>query len=88
MVLIQSYKFSYCTTITSNNIIANIALGLSIFSGAKDEDIDSFIHLFRGYLYAIGVDPIANRDQALGIFQACFKGEAGIWYNEHILEKR
>ena len=62
-----------------------IALGLPIFSEAEDEDIDSFIHLFRGYFHAIGIDPVANSDRALGIFQACFKGEAGVWYNEQIL---
>jgi len=67
--------------------MANIALGLPTFAGLEDEDIDSFIHLFRGYLHAIGVDPVVNGDQALGIFRACFKGEAGIWYDEHILGK-
>jgi hypothetical protein len=68
--------------------MANVALGLPTFSGHEDEDIDSFIHLFRGYLHAIGVDPIANSARALGIFRACFKGEASIWYDEHILGKR
>jgi hypothetical protein len=67
--------------------MANIALGLPTFAGLEDEDIDSHIHLFRGYLHAIGVDPVANGDQALGIFRACFKGEAGVWYDEHILGK-
>ena len=70
--------------------MANITLGLPVFSGSEDEDIDSFIHLYRSYMYlhAIGIDPVANSDQALGIFRACFKGEAGVWYNEQILGKK
>ena len=42
--------------------MANITLGLPVFSGSEDEDIDSFIHLYCGYLRAISIDPVANSD--------------------------
>ena len=48
--------------------MAAITIGLPAFSGHEDEDIDSFIHLFLGYLNAINLNPIGNSAQCIGIF--------------------
>ena len=55
--------------------MAAITLGLPTFSGHEDEDIDSFIHLFLGYLNAINLNPVGNSARYIGIFRACLKGE-------------
>ena len=59
------------------------------YSGTTDEDVDTFINLFRGYLAAINVNPVgAQRYQALGILRGCMKGDGASWYDDNILGKR
>ena len=54
--------------------MAVVTLGLPIFEGKEDDDVNTFINLFQGYLHGINVDPVANSAQALGILRGCMKG--------------
>ena len=68
--------------------MAVVTLGLPIFEGKEDDDVNTFINLFQGYLHGINVDPVANSAQALGILRGCMKGESANWFDEYILGKR
>ena len=35
----------------------DVTLGMPIFSGDPDEDVELFLDLFRGYLAGLGIDP-------------------------------
>jgi len=68
--------------------MAAVTLGLPTFSGYEDEDIDAFIHLVHGYFNAINLAPVGNSARCMGLFRACFKGDAAIWFDDNILGKR
>ena len=36
--------------------MTNVALGMPIFSGDPDEDVELFLDLFRGYLAGLDID--------------------------------
>ncbi|CAG8536459.1 13915_t:CDS:2 [Gigaspora margarita] len=40
------------------------------------------------YLAGTGIDPVANRDQALGILRGCLHGQALEWFDQKILGKQ
>jgi hypothetical protein len=60
--------------------MANITLGLLIFGGRKEDDLEKFIELYKGYLYTLGIDPAADGgpptgwEKANGILRACMTG--------------
>ncbi|CAG8572448.1 4821_t:CDS:2 [Ambispora leptoticha] len=62
-------------------------LSLPNFSGEYDEDIDIFNSRLSSYLAGVGIDPVANRDQAFGILRGCLSGRVLIWFDEKILGK-
>ena len=68
--------------------MAAVTLGLPTFSSHEDEDIDAFIHLVHGYFNAINLAPVGNSARCMELFQACFKGDAAVWFDDNILEKR
>ena len=68
--------------------MAAITLGLPTFSGYEDEDIDTFIHLVHGYFNAINLAPVGNSARCMGLFRACFKEDAAVWFDDNILGKR
>jgi hypothetical protein len=74
--------------------MANIALGLPIFAGREEDDLERFIELYKGYLHTLGINPAAGVgaptgwEKANGILRACMTGSAAEWYNNNILGKR
>ena len=74
--------------------MALITVGMPLFSGEPDEDINRFVDLFKGYLAGLGIDPTdaaagppSGRERALGLFRGCMQGEAAVWYDETFLGK-
>jgi hypothetical protein len=74
--------------------MANIALGLPIFAGREEDDLERFIELYKGYLHTLGINPAAGAgppagwEKANGILRACITGPAAEWYDNNILGKR
>jgi hypothetical protein len=46
--------------------MANIALGLPIFAGRKEDDLERFIELYKSYLHTLGIDPAAGVEAPTG----------------------
>ena len=73
--------------------MANITLGMPIFSGDPDEDVELFLDLFRGYLAGLGIDPtdaVGNPSgwrRSLGLLRGCMRGPAGEWFDQHLTRK-
>ena len=74
--------------------MATVALGLPIFAGNEEDDLERFIELYKGYIHSLGIDPSADGgpptgwEKANGIFRACLTGPSAQWYDENILGKR
>jgi hypothetical protein len=74
--------------------MATVAIGMPIFAGHDDDDLERFIELYKGYIHSIGIDPSADGgpptgwEKAMGIFRACLTGPAAKWYDTNILGKR
>src|SRR5271154_1667356 len=73
---------------STTDSMAAVTLGLLTFSGHEDKDIDAFIHLVHGYFNAINLAPVGNSARCMGLFRACFKGDAAVWFDDNILGKR
>ncbi|CAB4431769.1 unnamed protein product [Rhizophagus irregularis] len=74
--------------------MATVALGLPIFEGREDDDLERFIELYKGYLHSLGINPAAEGgpptgwEKGMGILRACMKGPAADWYDNNILGRR
>jgi hypothetical protein len=60
--------------------MANVTLGMPIFSNEPDEDVDLFLDLFRGYIAGLGINSADNtgnppgHSRALGLLRECMRG--------------
>jgi hypothetical protein len=74
--------------------MTNIALGLPIFAGREEDDLERFIELYKDYLHTLGINPAASAgppagwEKANGILRACITGPAAEWYDNNILGKQ
>jgi hypothetical protein len=77
--------------------MANIALGLPIFAGCKEDGLKRFIELYKGYLHILGINLAASGGlptgwkKANGILRVCMIGSVAKWYDyydNNILGKR
>lgn len=75
--------------------MVTVTVGMPIFSGEDEEDVEQFIDLFAGYLAGLGIDPAdmgggppSGSQRALGLFRACMKGPAAVWFDEQLTGKR
>src|SRR5271167_4014753 len=70
--------------------MANVTLGMSIFSGEPDEDVELFLDLFRGYLAGLGINPADNAGNptghscALGLLRGCMRGSTTKWFDREL----
>src|SRR5688572_26036955 len=73
--------------------MALIVADMPRFSVEDGHDLDAFIHLYIGYLNAVGVDPNADggpptgKDRAMGILRSCLQGSTAQWFDENIVGK-
>ena len=73
--------------------MANVTLGMPIFSGDPDEDVELFLDLFRGYLAGLGINPADNagnptgHSRALGLLRGCMRGPAADWFDRELTGK-
>ena len=74
--------------------MALVTLGLPIFSGGPDEDVERHVELFTGYIDGLGINPALNNNgpptsmnRVKGLFRASLSGEAGEWYDEQFIGK-
>ena len=73
--------------------MANVTLGMPIFSGDPDKDVELFLDPFRGYLTELGIDPtnaVGNPPgwrRSLGLLRECMRGPAGEWFDQHLTGK-
>ena len=75
--------------------MALVTLGLPIFSGGPDEDVERHIKLFAGYLAGLNINPANNAGgpptpmkRSQGLFRASLSGEAGEWHDSEFIGKR
>ena len=74
--------------------MATVAIGMPVFAGHDEDDLERFIELYKGYIHSIGIDPSAGGgpptgwEKAMGILRACLTGPAAKWYDSNILGKR
>ena len=74
--------------------MATVAIGMPVFAGNDDDDLERFFELYKGYIHSIGIDPSAvagnpaGWEKAMGILRACLTGPASRWYDANILGKR
>ena len=73
--------------------MANVTLGMPIFSGDPDEDVELFLDLFRGYIAGLGINPADNagnptgHSRALGLLRGCMRGVASDWFDRELTGK-
>src|ERR1044071_5901665 len=73
--------------------MANVTLGMPIFSGDPDEDVELFLDLFRGYLAGLGINPADNvgnptgHSRAYGLLRGCMRGLAVDWFDRELTGK-
>ena len=73
--------------------MANVTLGMPIFSGDPDEDVELFLDLFRGYLAGLGINPADNagnptgHSRALGLLRGCMREAAADWFDRELIGK-
>lgn len=73
--------------------MALVVADMPRFSVEDGHDLDAFIHLYIGYLNAIGVNPNGvggpptGRERAMGILRSCLQGSAAQWFDETIVGK-
>ena len=68
-------------------------LGMPIFLGDLDEDVELFLDLFRGYLAGLDIDPtdaVGNPPgwrRSLGLLRGYMRGPACEWFDQHLTGK-
>ena len=73
--------------------MALVVADMPRFSVEKGHDLDAFIHLYIGYLHAIGVNPNGDggppsgRERAISILRSCLEGSVAEWFDENITGK-
>ena len=73
--------------------MTNVTLGMPIFSGDPNEDVELFLDLFRGYLAGLEINPTDNTDnpighsRAYGLLRGCIKGAAADWFDRELTGK-
>src|SRR4051794_29873794 len=74
--------------------MALITIGLPVFLGGPNEDVERHIELFTGYINGLGINPALLNDgpptsnsRTKGLFRASLSGEAGQWYDETFIGK-
>ncbi|GES96235.1 hypothetical protein RCL_jg1182.t1 [Rhizophagus clarus] len=74
--------------------MATVAIGMPVFAGNDDDDLERFFELYKGYIHSIRIDPSAiasnpaGWEKAIGILRVCLTGLAARWYDTNILGKR
>ena len=70
--------------------MANVTLGIPIFSGDPNEDVELFLDLFRDYLAVFGINLADNASnpigysRALGLLKGCMRGLAANWFDKEL----
>ena len=73
--------------------MANVTLGMPIFSGDPDEDVELFLDLFRGYLAGLVIDPTdavgipPGWKRSVGLLRGCLRGAAAEWVDQYLTGK-
>ena len=73
--------------------MAVVSLGVPVFKGTEEDDLERFIDLYLGHLDALGINPldrIANPSgakRAMGILRGCMQGPASIWFDKELMGK-
>ena len=73
--------------------MAFVAIGLPTFSGRDDEDLFTFIDLYRGYLNSVGINPAdvagnpTGESRAISILRSCIQESASEWFDRNITGK-
>ncbi|GBB99184.1 hypothetical protein RclHR1_03440017 [Rhizophagus clarus] len=74
--------------------MSTVAIGMPVFAGNNDNDLDRFFELYKDYIHSIGMNPSAvagnpaGWENAMGMLCACLTGSAARWYDSNILGKR
>jgi hypothetical protein len=73
--------------------MAVVTIGLPVFKGTDDEDLNVFIDLYRGHLDSLNIDPtnragnLSPAKRAMGILRSCMQGQASVWFDREITGK-
>ncbi|GBC02007.1 hypothetical protein RclHR1_44060001 [Rhizophagus clarus] len=74
--------------------MTTVAIGMPVFAGNDEDDLEKFFELYKVYIHSIGIDLSAvagnpaGWEKAMGILRACLTGPATRWYDSNILGKR
>src|SRR5687768_8408926 len=73
--------------------MALISLGMPVFNGTEDDDLELFIDLYWGYLASTNVNSLdmvavpSGASRAMGILRSCMQGAATNWFDRNITGK-
>src|SRR5581483_4595334 len=73
--------------------MALVTVGLPIFSGSPDEDVERHVELFAGYLNGLGINAAdhagapSGEARARGLFRASLTGDAANWFDDTFIGK-
>src|SRR5437667_12289319 len=73
--------------------MALVSLGIPVFNGTEEDDLELFISLYLGYIASVNVNyqdhggnPGGAR-RAFGILRSCMQGPAAIWFDRELTGK-
>lgn len=73
--------------------MAVVSLGVPVFKGTEDDDLERFIDLYIGHLHALGINPLdrvanpSGAKRAMGILRGCMQGSAANWFDKELTGK-
>src|SRR2546430_13159153 len=73
--------------------MALVSLGLPVFNGTEEDDLELFIGLYLGYIASVNVNyqdhggNPAGAKRAFGILRSCMQGPAAIWFDRELTGK-
>src|SRR5436190_3098979 len=73
--------------------MALVSLGLPVFNGTEEDDLELFISLYLGYIASVNVNyqdhggNPAGAKRAFGILRSCMQGPAAIWFDRELTGK-
>src|SRR6266487_1441582 len=73
--------------------MALVSLGIPVFNGTEEDDLELFISLYLGYIASVNVDyqdhagNLAGAKRAFGILRSCMQGPAAIWFDRELTGK-